>query len=204
MYLSPKVIVIPAIRLGSSSVGTLTLPVPPVILVRAAITSSNCAFSSGSALVITAVSAPLAADRSWLYMSITLYTSFMRPPSASADRALFVLSHAPDSAHRLTTPATFFAARDRGVDHKVAKRRAGLRRLLEELQVCLHQQELRLFRRCSVESVGIPPRDAVHLDRRLHRQSGGAQPPERAPHRASRLSEPQHRHKAQVPAGIPP
>ena len=76
-------------------------------MVRAPMTSSTCSFASGSALVITAVSSPLAADRSWLYMSITFFTSAMRPPSASADRAFFVLSHAPASVHRLATPATF-------------------------------------------------------------------------------------------------
>ena len=59
------------------------------------------------ALVITAVSSPLAAARSSLYMSITFVTSVMRPPSASAERAFLVLSHAPDSVHRLVTPATF-------------------------------------------------------------------------------------------------
>mmetsp|Transcript_21250 Transcript_21250/g.50387 ORF Transcript_21250/g.50387 Transcript_21250/m.50387 type:complete len:204 (+) Transcript_21250:171-782(+) len=107
MYLSPKVTVIPAIRLGSSLVSTVTLPVPPVIALRAPTTSSTCAFSSGSALVITAVSSPLAADRSWPYMSMTFLISLMRPPSASADRAFFVLSHAPASVHRLATPATF-------------------------------------------------------------------------------------------------
>eukprot|EP00964_Phaeocystis_antarctica_P130751 scaffold94622_cov35-Phaeocystis_antarctica.AAC.1 len=35
MYLSPKVTVIPAIRLGSSLVSTVTLPVPPVCDARA-------------------------------------------------------------------------------------------------------------------------------------------------------------------------
>ena len=35
MYLSPNVIVIPAIRLGSSLVSTVTLPAPPVCHARA-------------------------------------------------------------------------------------------------------------------------------------------------------------------------